>query len=120
MNKSILIVEDEILPAISLRDFLLLRRYENVKIAKNYDEAIDLLDHNQFDVVVLDVFLLGKKTGVDVAKYIRKKEIDTKIIYTSAISFMSQLRDEMDETNPLHIINKPYSLEVLFRAIQKA
>ena len=73
-KRRILVVEDSetlskaVLFKLKANDF-------KVDIAKSYDEAVKYLDKNKkLKAVWLDHWLFGKKTGLDVLKYIRAEE----------------------------------------------
>ena len=120
MSKNrILIVEDNLILSLSLRDFLSLRGYKNIELAKTYEEAISLLEENNFDITYLDVMLIGKKTGIDVAEYIREKDLDTRIFYLSAMNSFPEVKTQMLETNPEHIFSKPVNYQDIFNKLRQ-
>lgn len=78
MKINILLVDDEkdfvefLAERLQLKDF-------NVTIAFNGDEAIKLVEENEFDVIVLDVQMPGKN-GVETLKEIKKIEQLSQVI----------------------------------------
>lgn len=50
----------------------------NIYIAKNYNEAIAILNKNKIDIIDLDHDLSEDKTGYDIAKYIVENQIQIK------------------------------------------
>ena len=48
----------------------------NIYIAKNYNEAIAILNKNKIDIIDLDHDLSEDKTGYDIAKYIVENNIN--------------------------------------------
>lgn len=120
MNKKrILIVEDNLILTLSLRDFLSLRGYKNVELAKTYSEAISLLEEKEFDIVYLDVMLIGKKTGIDVAEYIRSKNMNVTIFYLSAMNSFPEIKKQMLETNPEYIFSKPVNMQDILNKLRQ-
>tara|TARA_R110002012_G_scaffold12277_5_gene54877 strand:+ start:1338 stop:1703 length:366 start_codon:yes stop_codon:yes gene_type:complete len=79
---SILVVDDD----KSLRDLLsaMLRdRGYEVDIAKEGDEALKILAHTRFDVVISDIIMPGKE-GIETIREIRETYPDVQIIAMSA------------------------------------
>jgi len=78
MKINVLLVDDEkdfvefLAERLQIRDF-------NVTIALNGDEAIKLVEENEFDVIVLDVQMPGKN-GVETLKEIKKIEQLSQVI----------------------------------------
>ena len=78
MKINVLLVDDEkdfvefLAERLQLKDF-------NVTIAFNGDEAIKLVEENEFDVIVLDVQMPGKN-GVETLKEVKKIEQLSQVI----------------------------------------
>lgn len=70
MNK-VLIVEDELIIAVDIKDILQSNGYEVVSIAKSFEEGVHFLNTEQPDIVLLDIKIKGDKDGVDLANYLR-------------------------------------------------
>lgn len=106
MNKyKILIVEDELLIAHHIKQFLEKANFECVGIAINYEEAIVLLKKEDIDIVLLDVTLSGSKTGIDVAREINNS-FNVPFIYLTSYSDAQTLKT-LKETYPLGYLSKP-------------
>lgn len=75
MNKSVrvLIVEDEFITMDMLRDYLENSGDEVSGDAMRADEAIDILERFDTDIVMLDINLKGDKDGIWLAEQIRQK-----------------------------------------------
>lgn len=69
MNKTVLIADDEKNILISL-EFLMKREGYRVVVANDGQEAIDAIQRENPDLVLLDV-MMPKKTGLDVCQEIR-------------------------------------------------
>jgi len=78
-GSTILIVDDEQTLARSAKAFLADHGYE-AEVASSGEQALDLLERLQPDVVFLDVQLPGM-SGIDLLKRIR--EFDPCLLYTS-------------------------------------
>ncbi|SDE02353.1 regulatory protein, Fis family [Mucilaginibacter pineti] len=104
-KKSILIVEDEFIIADVLGEILQRGGYEVCGIADNFSEAIELIEKHQPGFVVVDIYLKGKKTGIDLANILSEKNIP--FIYISANSNQRVL-EAAKKTNPYGFVVKPF------------
>lgn len=76
----ILLAEDQSMLRDALAKLLSLNdEVEHVNQAKDGEEAIQILQSQNFDVVILDIEM-PRKTGLDVLEWIRKNKINTKVI----------------------------------------
>jgi DNA-binding response OmpR family regulator len=85
MPHRILVVDDDILVLDALRELLVADGYE-VATATRGQEALDIMNREDFDLVILDV-IMPKMTGFDVCKQIRvleDKKNRVKIIMLTA------------------------------------
>lgn len=109
MKKRILIVEDEDLMREVLRDYFQSAGYETTE-AGNGMEAIELIDNQDFDLMLLDV-MLPELDGFSVCRYVRKSN-NIPIIMITARS------EEDDKLNGYEMgaddyVTKPFSPKVL-------
>jgi two-component system, NarL family, nitrate/nitrite response regulator NarL len=82
---SILILEDQALVRAGMRELIQISEpHGQIQETASYDEAVEKLTTKPFDIAFLDIDLKGEKSGVDVLKYIRSLEIDTRAIMLSA------------------------------------
>jgi DNA-binding LytR/AlgR family response regulator len=85
---TVLIVEDMYLQYLYLKELLeskgliVLQKNEDEAV-DNYEDAIDIIDNKQPDLLVLDVKLKGKKDGLDIAAYANSKYTIPIIVFTS-------------------------------------
>ena len=73
--KRILIVEDEPLIAFDNEVMLGDAGYEVVATLDGFDEAIALLAREQVDLILSDVRLQGRRTGIDLARAAKKRGV---------------------------------------------
>lgn len=112
-NRKILIVEDEEIIRLGLKDNFELENYA-VETAGDGEEAIEKADSFLPDLVILDL-MIPKKSGFEVCRYIRKKHPDTFIIMLTAKT------EETSKVTGLEMgaddyVTKPFSiLELLAR-----
>ncbi|SDG18678.1 sigma 54-interacting transcriptional regulator [Mucilaginibacter sp. P25] len=105
LSKKILIVEDEYIIADVLRNLLQNAGYDICGIADSVDEALELIEINRPNFVLLDIYLKGKLTGIDLANQLTEENIP--FVYLSANSNQSIL-EEAKKTNPYGFIVKPF------------
>jgi DNA-binding NtrC family response regulator len=105
MNKKILIVEDGFVEANNLRIILAKADYQVTNIASSYEEAMVSLGEEKPDLVLLDIFLTGVKTGIDLAKVLKERNI--AFIYLSANSNKETLA-AAKLTDPYGFLVKPF------------
>jgi DNA-binding NtrC family response regulator len=105
MGKKVLIVEDGFVEANNLRIILEKAGFHVTAIASSYDEALDCLLKERPDLVLLDIFLAGKKTGIDLAHALNEKGI--AFVYLSANSNNSTL-SLAKQTEPYGFLVKPF------------
>ncbi|MDT3402019.1 sigma 54-interacting response regulator [Mucilaginibacter terrae] len=105
MNKKILIVEDEFVVANALRLTLEQAGYMVSGIASSAEEADQLLQIQRPDLVLLDIQLNGKRSGIDLAA--KLNEDDIAFIYLSANS-SQKILEEAKATDPYGFLVKPF------------
>jgi DNA-binding NtrC family response regulator len=105
MNKKILIVEDEFVVANALRLTLEQAGYTITGIASSAEEAEKMLQIQRPDLVLLDIQLDGKRSGIDLAG--KLNEDDIAFIYLSANS-SQKILEEAKATDPYGFLVKPF------------
>lgn len=103
--EKILIVEDEFIVAHELQMILSCAGYQVVGIADSVKNAQEILQAKPVDLVLLDIYLKGRQTGIDLAKALMKSEIP--FIYVSANS-NEKVFEAAKATSPFGFIVKPY------------
>ena len=102
---NILIVEDSPLIAAALEHMIVKLGYAVAGISESYDEAVHALTLQDIDLVITDIILIGHKTGIDLAEYI-KMHFQIPVIYQSSITDGSMINDAM-RTRPVAYLVKP-------------
>ncbi|TDO24303.1 sigma 54-interacting transcriptional regulator [Pedobacter duraquae] len=105
MTERILIVEDEFIVAHDLQMILSHAGYKVAGVADSVKNALILLDKKEVDLVLLDIFLKGKQTGIDLARILMERQIP--FIYISANS-NERVLEAAKSTLPYGFIVKPY------------
>ena len=116
-NKKILIVEDEFVIADVLANILKPAGYNVCGIADSVREALEMIAVAKPDFVLLDIYLKGKLTGIDLAH--RLAEMNIPFIYISANSNQKVL-DEAKTTNPYGFVIKPFRPKDVLTALDIA
>lgn len=99
----ILIVEDEILIADFILEILQESNFKTIKIANDKEVALRLMDSFLPDIILMDINLNGKNTGIDLSKSKNKNAI--VIFITGQYDFA--LMNEALKTNPDAYLTKP-------------
>lgn len=105
MNSNILIVEDQFIEANTLRLMLEQAGHTISGISRTVDEARTVLQKESVDIVLLDIFLKGPLTGIDLAGELSAENIP--FIYLSANSNSSTL-EAAKATQPYGFLVKPF------------
>jgi formate hydrogenlyase transcriptional activator len=100
-----LVVEDEFLIANDLRRILTKAGYEVLGLAESGAEARALVAEAAPGIVLLDIFLKGNETGIELAHWLREQRIP--FIFLSANLTDSVLADAK-VTQPFGFLNKPF------------
>ncbi len=111
----ILIVEDEYIIANDLELILHEAGYPVLGVADSVAEALMLIEQQQPDMVLLDIYLKGKETGIDLAKQLEDKGIP--FIYISANDNKSVL-EAVKATQPSGYIVKPFREKDLLTTLE--
>jgi DNA-binding NtrC family response regulator len=103
--KRILIVEDEFIVANDLRLTLEKEGYAVIGIAPSFGVASGYVSDEPPDLVLLDIHLKGKQTGIEFAALLRKQNI--AFVYLSANSDQ-QVLEAAKSTEPYGFLVKPF------------
>jgi DNA-binding response OmpR family regulator len=116
-KKTILIAEDEIIVSLDLKMLLKHHGYFVRKTVTTGEELIFEYEHKKPDLVILDLKLKGKLTGVQVIDEIRK--IDCTPIIVVSSTWKSTLKKIAVVFTNIEVISKPFEQEDLLEAINK-
>ena len=114
-TRSVLIVEDEYVIANDLRLLLLEAGYDVLGIAESVAEAQLLLGQQRPDIVLLDIYLKGPQTGLDLATTLA--EANVPFIYLSANDSPSVL-EAVKATQPSGYVVKPFREKDVLTALE--
>lgn len=109
-GKRILVVDDELPIQRILRRNLTMGGYE-VLVAENGEQAVEMVRLHQPDLILLDICLPGKTSGVEVCVQVREFT-ETPIIMLSALSEEKQKVEALD-SGADDYLTKPFSNDEL-------
>jgi DNA-binding LytR/AlgR family response regulator len=112
------VVEDELIIARTILSTLDELGYSHCGPAINYTEAMEMLDREKPDLLLLDIQLSGKKDGIDVAQKVNE-EYHLPFIFLTANSDGETIERAKKVKPPAYIV-KPFTKEELFAAIEIA
>ena len=115
---SILIVEDEPILALELKEDLRDLGFDVAAVVSDGDMVLQAFLRNRPDVVLMDIKLHGFRDGIDSASQIRGF-YQTPIVYLSSYS-ESEVGDRLSRTAPYRFLQKPYKLDRLQETITSA
>ncbi len=110
----LMIVDDEIDVREYLKNFFR-RRKIDVLTAESGEEALQLIETNEPDLMLLDVRMAGIN-GVETLKKIREKGSQVKVIMVTGVEDESTLKP-LNELNVSACIHKPLILEELEKEV---
>jgi CheY-like chemotaxis protein len=114
----ILIVEDEIIVAMSLRRSLQSGGYDVCGLSVTGEEALQDTAEHRPDVVLMDIHLPGEMDGIEAAQTIRE-QFATPIIFMTGYS--EKVNDErVKQVHPAAYLTKPVQPRQLAEAIDRA
>ena len=105
MKAKILIVEDQFIEAKSLNVILINAGYSTCSIARSVTAALSIIEKEKPDLVLVDIFLQGEGTGIDLGKILNEKNM--AFVYLSANS-NRQILEEAKPTKPYGFMVKPF------------
>lgn len=105
MKAKILIVEDQFIEAKSLNVILTNAGYSTCSIARSVNTALSIIEKEKPDLVLVDIFLQGEGTGIDLGKILNEKNM--AFVYLSANS-NRQILEEAKPTKPYGFMVKPF------------
>ncbi|GAB4050662.1 sigma 54-interacting transcriptional regulator [Spirosoma litoris] len=102
---SLLVVEDEFLIAHDLQRILIKAGYQVIGLAGSVAEAKAIVADQTPDIVLLDIFLDGDETGIDLAHWLNEQSIP--FVFLSA-NLTDGLLEAAKQTQPFGFLTKPF------------
>src|ERR1700676_573447 len=117
MAEKILIVEDEPVVAEDIRLTIEQAGYEFCGIAPSVNRALELVKQQKPCLVLVDIFLKGNLTGIDLAFELNEKDIP--FVYLSA-NYDHEIMEIAKRTQPYGFVVKPIRKKDLLIALDIA
>jgi PAS domain S-box-containing protein len=117
MSPKILIVDDEEGIRFTFKKFLATQSYE-VSTAEDFEEAMDCLSRDTYDVVFADIILKGK-SGMDVLREIKKRRLNCPVIMITGYPNIDTASEAV-RLGAFDYVPKPIQKDSLFHAIDVA
>jgi CheY-like chemotaxis protein len=114
-SPNILIVEDETITALDLRNQLRQLGYGMTALAKSGEDAVRMSEEFNPDLILMDVKLAGAMNGIEASQRIRKTRTIPVIYVTAHADLFVKAPNQMQP--PYLCISKPFSLSELKNAI---
>lgn len=92
--------------------------YEVADLCSSYDSFVASYQNCVPDLVLLDIKIEGKKTGIDVATYLRSKS-EIPFVFISSLNDKKTI-DDAKKTRPSAYLIKPFDEDDLYAAIEIA
>lgn len=114
-SAKILVVDDELALAETLKDLLVFHGYE-VEIATNGVLAKDLLDKNKFDLVISDI-RMPMMDGMQLLQHINQNHRGVPVILISGFSDYDE--KTASEKGARGLVSKPMDIENLIKIVKQ-
>lgn len=111
----LLLVEDDELLSLSIKDFLDSMGYK-VYLVNRCDEAKNILDHHTVNIALVDK-KLPDGVGTSISEYIIENKLKTKMILMTAYGIDQEI-NEYIRKGAFDFLEKPFSLEKLLKRIE--
>jgi len=111
---NILYVDDDEVLCSSTKN-ILSPLFNNVFIAENGEEAIEIFDNQKIHIVMMDV-KMHNLSGIDVAKYMRDKDKNIPIFLVSSYTDVNELIEAI-KLDLVGYIKKPFTFEKLLNTL---
>jgi two-component system, response regulator PdtaR len=109
----LIVVEDEFLVATMIEDMLVEGGHVVLGIADDYDSALALADASRPDLALLDVQLVGPRTGLDIARKL-------SLLGVACMFATGNCPGEKARGLALACLHKPFSQRDLLAAVEAA
>lgn len=119
-NKPRLLIVDDDSIARDVMKLILSKDYD-LEEAFSYDSAMEILEKEKFDAVLLDIMLGRDKIGINIAKMLRERDDykNTPLIAVTALA-MTGDKERILASGCSHYISKPFKKNDLLNLVKEA
>lgn len=114
----VLIVEDEAVLAMSVRELMIRYGCDVLGTASNYNDAVKIAGEKPPDLVLMDIRINGTRDGIETASAI-KEICNASVIFVTAYSDSATI-DRCKKINPSGYLVKPFHENELKSAVMGA
>lgn len=118
MKKKVLIVEDEFIISLSLKEMAESCDFEVIGRVASGEEALELVERGKPDVIIMDIVLKGKLNGIQTANRINSK-YDIPFIFISGTPGINMVH-MIKGSKPIELLKKPVDINSLRSNLRKA
>jgi len=116
-NTRVLVVDDELIIAHQVCQFLKLFGYHPLTPVTSGSEAIKVVQEQQPDIIFIDISLVGEMNGIQAALKIRQFH-DVPIVFITGYSG-SEIVNRAQQANPAAILEKPIHAEQIRAVVEQ-
>ena len=117
MLPRILIVDDDKPTTILFEHYL--RDVGNINVAANGEIAMDLINSNNYDLILMDINLRGELDGLSLTKYLRKIERYKEIPIIAITAFGKYYKEDALSAGCNYFLIKPFEKKDFLELISK-
>ncbi len=117
-NNRILIVEDEAVAALEMKELLESCGYEPGEPVDSANKVVEAVLNTQIDLILMDINLKSFIDGIDAAQRVKLMKPIPVIFLTAYPN--SAIKERALRTNPVAYLEKPVSKEKLLQTIEDA
>ena len=118
MKNNILIIEDELIVSEVYAHFLKKNGFDSIQQTDDIEVAKDLIKQHQFDLLILDINVNKRNSGVELASFLRSQNNQTPIIFSTGNS-LKETTELTHNISNSSILIKPADLDTLLTTINK-
>ncbi|MDC7223823.1 MAG: response regulator [Spirochaetales bacterium] len=118
MKKTVLVVEDEPIPALELSETVRSLGFRVPEPVLSADKVLTAMMNEEPDAVFMDINLSGFIDGIDTARRIKLLR-DIPLIFLTAYN-NEETKKRAERTQPVEYLVKPVSREQIRKALDKA
>jgi CheY-like chemotaxis protein len=117
----ILIVDDDKSTTILIKHYI--KDIGNLNVAVNGEIGLEMINKNNYDLILMDINLRGELDGLSLTKYIRKLERYKATPIIAITAFGKYYKDEAFEAGCNYFLIKPFEkkdfLELVLKVLKK-
>ena len=114
-GQRVLVVDDEQTQRVLVSAMLETLGFRSTRVSSG-KEALDLLDSETFDLIILDMVMPPGMSGIETVQQLRRISPTQKVVMSSGLLEADESR-ELDRLGVSTILTKPYKLAELARAV---